>query len=99
MTGRYHIDPKTYSIQHLKQDLQSRDLIPSRKPLKDGIQDIFNILEAVGNKNLEDLINTLKNKKKLEALAGSTGIELNYLILLKREANSYLPNPVSLPAK
>jgi hypothetical protein len=96
MTDRYHIDPKTYSIQHLKQDLQSRDLIPSRKPLKEGIQDIFNILEAAGNNNLEDLINTLKNKKKLEVLAGSIGIELNYLILLRREVNSYLPNPVPL---
>jgi hypothetical protein len=96
MTGCYHIDPKTYSIQQLKQDLQSRDLIPSRKPLKEGIQDIFDILEAAGNKNLEDLINALKNKKKLEVLASSTGIEIQYLTLLRREVNSYLPNPVPL---
>ena len=96
MTGRYHIDPKAYSIHQLKQDLESRDLIPSREPLKEGIQDKFDVLEAVGYKNLEDLIVALKNKKKLEVLAGSTGIELNYLILLRREVNSYLPNPVPL---
>ena len=96
MTKRYHLDPKTYSIHRLKKDLQSRVLIPSRKPLKDGIVGKFEILEAAGNKTLQDLIDSFKNKKKLAALASSTGIDVNYLNLLRREANSYLPNPVPL---
>ncbi len=96
MTNRYHIDPKTYSIQQLKTDLQSRELIPSRKPLKESIQDKFDALEATGFKNLADLIVALKNTKKLEVLASSTGIEIQYLTLLRREVNSYLPNPVPL---
>ena len=96
MTNRYHIDPKVYSIHQLEKDLQSRVLIPSRKPLKEGIQEKFNVLEAAGYRNLEDLIDALKNKKKLETLAASTGIDVNYLTLLRREVNSYLPNPVPL---
>jgi hypothetical protein len=96
MTNRYHIDPNTYSIQQLKTDLQSRELIPSRKPLKESIQDKFDVLEAAGFKNLADLIVALKNTKKLKVLASSTGIEIQYLTLLRREVNSYLPNPVPL---
>ena len=38
----------------------------------------------------------LKNKKEMEEISNQTGISPDYLTLLRREANSYLPNPVAL---
>jgi len=83
-------------LQQLKTNLLSRELIPSRMALKKDLESRFNILEKMGILNLQDLINSLKNKKKLESFSSSAGISVDYLTLLRREANSYLPNPVPL---
>ena len=96
MTASYHIDPFKYPLHKLKQDLLGRELIPSRIPLRDGLEDKINILTDQGIHNLGDLIASVKNKKKIAELSARTGIDENYLNLLRREANSYLPNPVSL---
>ena len=96
MTASYHIDPFKYPLNKLKQDLLGRELIPSRLPLKDGLEEKINILTDQGILNLGDLIVSVKNKKKISELSERTGIDENYLNLLRREANSYLPNPVSL---
>lgn len=96
MAGSYHIDPHLYSLQKLKKDLMGRDLIPSRVPLKDGLDEKIAILEELGINNLGDLISNLKNKKNLVDISSRSGIDSNYLNLLRREANSYLPNPVPL---
>jgi hypothetical protein len=80
----------------MKEDLIGRNLIPSRISLKEGLEAKFDLLQREGIHTLSDLISALKNNKKLEELSTRTGINENYLVLLRREANSYLPNPVSL---
>ena len=96
MNAHYHIDSRKYTLQQLKMNLLSRELIPSRKVLKEDIERRFKILEKMGILNLQDLINALKNKKKMEIFSSSSGISVDYLTLLRREANSYFPNPVPL---
>ncbi len=96
MPSDYHLDAKTYPIKKLLQDLQSRNLIPSRQPLRAGLEESFRILEDLGLKNLNDLLGVLKNKQKVKDLSAATGISEEYLVLLRREVNSYFPNPVSL---
>ncbi len=96
MAASYHIDTSEYSLQKMKEDLLSRDLIPSRLPLKEGLEASFQILEGEGIQTLGDLITALKNKKKIEEFSSTSGISEKYLTLLRREANSYLPNPVPL---
>ena len=96
MNLNYHIDSRKYTLQQLKTNLLSREMIPSRKALKEDLERRFEILEKMGIVNLQDLINALKNKKKMEGFSSSSGISVDYLILLRREANSYLPNPVPL---
>lgn len=96
MNAYYHIDSRKYTLQQLKMNLLSRELIPSRKVLKEDIERRFKILEKMGILNLQDLINALKNKKKMEIFSSSSGISVDYLTLLRREANSYFPNPVPL---
>ncbi|MCJ7735651.1 MAG: hypothetical protein MUP11_14020 [Anaerolineales bacterium] len=96
MVASYHIDASKYTLRKMKEDLLNRDLIPSRTPLKEGLDEKFHILEKTGISMLQELISALKNNQKMEGLSHSTGIDENYLTLLRREANSYLPNPVSL---
>ncbi|HDD61296.1 MAG: hypothetical protein DRI65_06855 [Chloroflexota bacterium] len=96
MAASYHINPSKYPLQELKKDLLNRDLIPSRKPLKDDLETNLQILEGKGIQTLGDLIDALKNKNKIREISSLSGISEKYLTLLRREANSYLPNPVPL---
>ncbi len=96
MEIQYHIDPSCYSLQQLKDNLLSRELIPSRTILKVDLEKRFKILEDMEISNLLDIINTLKTKKKIEEFSVSSGISIEYLTLLRREVNSYLPNPIPL---
>ena len=96
MKDQYHIDLSKYSLQKFKKNLLTREMIPSRVILKDKIEERFNILEANELKNLRELIDKLKTKQKIESFANLTGLSIEYLAILKREASSYLSNPVSL---
>jgi len=96
MEIQYHINPSSFSLQKLKDNLLSRELIPSRRSLKIDLEKRFKILEDRKISNLLDIINTLKSKKKIEEFSVSSGISIEYLTLLRREVNSYLPNPVPL---
>ena len=96
MAAAYHINTSEYSLQKMKEDLLNRDLIPSRRPLKESLEANFQILDGEHIQTLGDLIDALKNKKKIGEFSSASGISEKYLTLLRREANSYLPNPVPL---
>jgi len=96
MKCHYHINPADYTLSYLQENLLSRELIPSREPLKQGLKEKFIILTENGIETIEDLISVLKTKGKLEEFSQLSGISNEYLTLLRREVNSYLPNPVPL---
>ncbi len=96
MTSTYHLDLSTFPLEKFQHILQTKDLIPSRVGLKEDLADRFAILETHGIASMQDLINALKNKDKLNQFAQASGLPADYLTLLKREAGSYLPNPVRL---
>lgn len=96
MSDRYQLDLRKYSLQKFKKSLQSRDLIPSRKSLKDDLDARFRILENYGITNLEELTDALKTKPKVEQFSKETGLPIQYLTLLNREAKSYLSKPIRL---
>ena len=96
MEKQYHLNIEKYSLQKFKNNLKSRDMIPSRVSLKDELDERFKKLEINGISNLKELIDTLKTKPKIELFSNETGLTTEYLTLLKREAKSYLPNPVRL---
>jgi len=56
----------------------------------------LNTLKTQDISNLAELRNAVKTKKKLQSLAQVTGIEEAYLVLLRREINSYFPKPIPL---
>ncbi len=96
MKSKYHIDTKSISLDTFLQSLKSRRLIPSRVALKDKIEENFIRIESAGIKTLGDLLAALKTVKITSLFAEELGVAEDYLTLLRREANSYLPNPVQL---
>ncbi len=96
MRNKYHLDLEIYSLQKFKHNLKSRAMIPSRVSLKDELDERFRVLEIRGITNLKELIDVLKTKPKIELFSEKTGLTVEYLTLLNREAKSYLPNPVRL---
>ena len=96
MKSTYHIDSSQFSLQQLKTDLLDRELIPSRKPLKENLEKNLGALERIGITTLEELISALKSKTKIKEVAQQSRVGEDYLILLRREVNSYIPNPVPL---
>jgi hypothetical protein len=64
--------------------------------LKEELDERFKILEISGITNLKELIYRLKTKPKIELFSKETGLSIEYLTLLKREAKSYQPNPIRI---
>ena len=56
----------------------------------------FSILENSGISNLKELVDALKTKAKVEQFSRETGLSIEYLTLLNREAKSYLSKPIRL---
>ncbi len=71
-------------------------MIPSRVILKEKIDDRFKVLSKNGIEHLHHLITYLKTKQKIETFSNQSGLSIEYLTILKREAGSYLPKPVKL---
>ena len=94
----YHIDAERVSLDDLRKRIEETDLVPSRVLLLDGIDTKTKVLEQHGVTTLASLRKELKNSKRLEALAKATGIDTQYLILLRREIGSYFPKPSALNA-
>ena len=76
--------------------MRTRVMIPSRVSLKDDLDARFHALKEAGLENMQDLLDALKTKEKLAAFAQESGLDADYLTLLRREAGSYQPKPVRL---
>lgn len=96
MDGDYYIDLEKYPLNKFKDELNESELLPSRKILKEQIDTRFTILAKLGITNLHDLSNSLKTPKKTKEFAQKSGLPQDYLLILRREVNSYTPKPVNL---
>lgn len=90
------LDPKAVSLANLMDRIRTTDLVPSRSVLQVDLEPAFEKIAQQGIHSMAELQRTLKNGKKMEALAESTGIDLQYLVLLRREVESYSPKPFKL---
>jgi len=96
MTDDYHIDLERFSLERFRDILITGEVLPGRKILKEKISERFEILKSMGIRNLKELIEALKTKVKVERFSQESGLPKDYLIILRREANSYIPRPVNL---
>ena len=96
MADNYHMSLEEVKLEDYKKLLESRELLPGRSILKDDLQNRFCIIRSEGVNNIKELLENLKTKKKMDEFAYKTKLPLDYLLILKREVKSYLPNPVNL---
>lgn len=96
MKEQYHIDFERYTLDQLKESIKGREMIPSRKILKEDIESRFKKLTGCGITNVKELIASLKTKGSLESFATDSEVDVEYLTVLKREASSFQPKPKSL---
>ncbi len=84
------------SIVNYKTFLKGIMLIPSRKMLQQNIDADFSKIQASGINNLSELEKALSSPQKLKDFSGKTGVDMDYLVLLKRELGCLEPKPVLL---
>lgn len=93
---RYSIDPGLITLNHFKRLTGSRRMLPGRTALQVQMDERFGLLKRSGIANLGDLLRILGTKTKIESYAIQTALPPDYLVLLKREAGSYLARPFPL---
>ncbi|KAF5433514.1 protein of unknown function (DUF4332) [Candidatus Methanophagaceae archaeon] len=96
MDDSYYIDLGNFTIEKYKNVLEQAEMLPSRIILKEKIAERIQCLKENGIKNLEDLISVLKTTEKVKYFAKKSGLPEDYLLILRREVNSYQPKPVNL---
>ena len=87
----YYIDLREISLDAFRRKLETTDLLPSQKILKEKMDEGFKVLKAQGIKNMYELQQALKTKAKVNQFAQATLLPIDYLIVLRREVNSYYP--------
>jgi hypothetical protein len=93
----YSLNPSLISLERFFQLIRTRRMLPGRLMLKEEMEERQNKLAVVGISNLKELIQQLGSKQKMESLSKRNNLPYPYLVLLKREAGSYLalPKPLS----
>lgn len=89
----YYIDLSRISLDAFKNKLALADLLPSQKILKEQIDERFYAISDQQIENLDQLQQALSTKSKVEHFAKTTGLPADYLTVLRREINSYHPQP------
>jgi hypothetical protein len=80
----YQVDETSIDLDALQDRLQSTDLIPSQRPLLDGLAEKLASIRKVGVTSLADLRSAVKTEKSLTLLSEGSGVDASYLWLLKR---------------
>ena len=93
---QYSIDPSLISLEEFKELTANRRMLPGRVMLHEEMDERFNLLKASGMETLGDILRILRSKTKIQSFAIQTGLSEDYLVLLKREAGSYMAKPFSL---
>lgn len=92
----YSLDTDKFSIDKFNNILWTKDILPGRIILKEKLDERFELLKSRKINTLSDLLETLKSKEKIEKFSEETGLSVEYLTILRREANSYVSVPVKL---
>ncbi len=89
----YYIDLKNISIDKYKEILKTAELIPSWKVLEKDIDKNLDIIKNFNIKNLDELLIAFKDKDKIQKFSKQSGLQEDYLAVLKRVVNGYRQKP------
>ena len=87
---QYSIDPTMISLEEFRKLTAGRNMLPGRVALQEDMEERFGVLKESGITNLGDLLSHLSSKSRIESFSAQTGLSINYLVLLRREAGSYI---------
>ena len=96
MSENYFVDTTKFSIDKFRNILKTKDILPGRIVLRDDIDERFDLLKSKGINSLNDLLEVLKTKPKVDRFSKDSGLTIDYLTILRREANSYVSVPIRL---
>jgi hypothetical protein len=96
MNENYFVDTDKFSIDKFKNILCTKEILPGRIILKEKMDERFELLKSKNIMSLSDLLETLKTKQKIDKFSKETELSVEYLTILRREANSYVSVPVKL---
>lgn len=92
----YCFNLESISLHAFKEMLKHMYLIPSMRVLLDDIDQNFQLLGQQRISDMGDLHQQLKSKKEVELLAEKTGIDSEYINVLRRLISSYVTKPRKL---
>ncbi|MBN1265901.1 MAG: DUF4332 domain-containing protein [Anaerolineales bacterium] len=96
MTELFSPDLSLISLDEFFESMKQKTMLPGRIALQENAGQLFLILNREGLRTMADLYDKLKTQKRVESLAALTGLDRELLILLRREALSWLPKPIPL---
>jgi hypothetical protein len=89
----YYIDLESISLEDFQEKLRTSYVLPSRLILKEKLDKRFEYFQKMGINNIQQLLEVLKDKKKLAEIARIDCFPEAYLKNLYRELNSFHPKP------
>jgi hypothetical protein len=92
----YYIDLSEISLDAYKAKLESNEMIPSRRILKEKTEERFSFFKSIGVQYVAELLTLLKKKNKITELSKEKCFTEEYLKILLRELNSILPKPTKI---
>ena len=96
MVDKYHADLSKISLSTYAEEIAQAELLPSRMILKQETKQRFRRLGQNGITNLDQVLLAMNSPKKISELAAKTGIDEEFLKILKREVASFQPKPIQL---
>jgi hypothetical protein len=95
---RYGLDLTGVSLPAYGELLRRRNLLPSRRPLLQGLEENFAHMQTLGIRTVADLLKALSTPAKVAGFAAKSGVPAEYLTVLRREAGTLVVKPVPLAA-
>ena len=80
MADNYHMSLEEVKLEDYEKILESKELLPGRRILKDNIQNRFCIIRSEGVNNLKELLENLKTKKKMDEFAYKTKLPIRLFV-------------------
>jgi len=93
---QYSLDPGEITLDHFREFTRKKRLVPGRVALQEQMEERFGALKRSGVKSVADLLKSLDSSSKIKHFSLKTGLPSDYLVLLNREAGSYLSKPFPL---
>jgi len=96
MSELYSPNLSSISLEEFFGLLKQKTMLPSRIVLQENVDEIYSVLKEHGLKSMADLTDKVKTKKRVLEFAAESGMDQELLILLRREALSWIPKPLPL---